>query len=69
MRALLAVQRGHVFKFKLLNTAFTTLLSKKVDAVHVKDYRPISLIHSFVKLVAKLFGKWVDPSPTKLGVH
>jgi hypothetical protein len=32
MRALLAVQRGHVLKFKLLNTAFITLLPKKVHA-------------------------------------
>jgi hypothetical protein len=31
-----AVHHGHVFKFKLLNTAFITLLPKKVDAAQVK---------------------------------
>lgn len=54
MKAFEAVQRGHVFKFRLLNTAFITLLPKKLDVTQVKDYRPISLIHSFTKLVAKL---------------
>ncbi|WVZ94677.1 hypothetical protein U9M48_040542 [Paspalum notatum var. saurae] len=42
---------GHVSKFKLLNSAFITLLPKKVDALQVKDFRPISLIHSFAKLL------------------
>ena len=40
---------------------FITLLPKKVDAVHVKDYRPISLIHSFAKLVAKLLANGLTP--------
>jgi hypothetical protein len=30
-------------------------------AAHVKDYRPISLIHSFVKLVAKLLANGLTP--------
>jgi hypothetical protein len=29
------------------------LLKKKEDSEEIKDYRPISLIHSFSKLVAK----------------
>jgi hypothetical protein len=37
-----------------LNTAYITLLPKKVDAVEIKDFWPISLIHSFAKLVTKL---------------
>jgi hypothetical protein len=49
-----AVHHGHVFKFKLLNTAFITLLPKKVDAAQVKDFRPTSLVHSFAKLVTKI---------------
>ena len=46
-----AVHRSQVFKFKLLNTTIIMLLLKKVDALQVKDYQPISLIHSFAKLV------------------
>lgn len=61
MAALLAIQRGHVSKFKLLNTAFITLLPKKVDALLVKDYRPISLIHSFAKLVSKILATRLAP--------
>jgi hypothetical protein len=54
-----AIHQGHVFKFRLLNTA--TLLPKKVDAVEVKDFRPISLIHSFAKLVTKLLANRLAP--------
>lgn len=59
--ALEAVHRGHVFKFKLLNTDFITLLPKKADALKVKDYQPISLIHSFAKLVSKIMANWFAP--------
>ena len=37
----------------LLNEAFMILLRKKDTPEVIKDYRPISLIHSFSKLVAK----------------
>jgi hypothetical protein len=40
--------------FGLLNSAFITLLPKIDGAALVKDFRPISLIHSFAKLVTKL---------------
>jgi mannosylglycoprotein endo-beta-mannosidase len=61
VQVLEAIQRGHVFKFILLNTAFITLLPKKVDPLQVKDYRPISLIHSFAKLVAKIMANRLAP--------
>jgi hypothetical protein len=61
LMALDAIQQGHVFKFRLLNTAYITLLPKKVDAVEVKDFRPISLIHSFAKLVTKLLANRLAP--------
>jgi hypothetical protein len=41
-------------KIGSLNSAYITLLPKKEGAQHVKDLRPISLIHSFAKLVTKL---------------
>jgi hypothetical protein len=59
--ALDAILRGHVFKFRLLNTAFITLLPKKVGALEVKDFRPISLIHSFAKLVTKILANRLAP--------
>jgi hypothetical protein len=42
-----------VSKFILLNSAFITLLPK-ANAIEVKDYCPISLVHSFARLVTKL---------------
>jgi hypothetical protein len=38
----------------MLNSAYITLLPKKEDAMNIRDYRPISLVHSFAKLVTKL---------------
>jgi hypothetical protein len=40
--------------FARLNRALITLIPKKPDAMEVKDYRPISLVHSFAKLFSKL---------------
>jgi exonuclease III len=37
-----------------LNSAFITLLPKVEGATSVRDFRPISLVHSFAKLVTKL---------------
>uniref|UniRef100_A0A453T1I8 Reverse transcriptase domain-containing protein n=1 Tax=Aegilops tauschii subsp. strangulata TaxID=200361 RepID=A0A453T1I8_AEGTS len=37
-----------------LNTAFVALLPKKDGAVRMTDFRPISLIHSFAKLITKV---------------
>ncbi|XP_071679058.1 uncharacterized protein [Lolium perenne] len=45
---------GHGFQG--LNQALLVLLPKRPDAMALGDYRPISLIHIFAKLVAKNFG-------------
>jgi hypothetical protein len=37
-----------------LNSSFITLLPKVEGATSVRDFRPISLVHSFVKVVTKL---------------
>jgi hypothetical protein len=37
-----------------LNSAFITLLPKYKEALLVKDYMPISLVHNFAKLVTKV---------------
>lgn len=58
---LTAIQHGHVSKFKKLNSAFITLLPKQVDACRVKDFRSISLIHSFAMLVSKILANRLAP--------
>jgi hypothetical protein len=40
-------------QFGRLNTTFVTLIPKE-GAEEVKDFRPISLVHSIAKLVTKL---------------
>jgi hypothetical protein len=43
--------------FHHLNDAYMILLKKKDQPVEIRDYRPISLIHSFGKLVTKCLAK------------
>lgn len=38
----------------MLNSAYITLLPKVENVSHVKDFRPIRLMHSFAKIVTKL---------------
>ena len=49
---------GEVFNYckfeKSLNTTFLSLIPKKVDAINVRDFRPISLIGSIYKLLSKV---------------
>jgi hypothetical protein len=40
-----------IVNFEVLNSAFITLIPKKIGADH---FRPISLVHSFAKLVTKV---------------
>jgi hypothetical protein len=54
MAAISAIWRRKFMGFAVLNTAYITLLPKKVDVEQPKDFRSISLMHSFAKLVTKL---------------
>jgi hypothetical protein len=45
----------------LLNLAFLALIPKKVEAMKPGDYRPISLIHNFAKLVSKILANRLAP--------
>ena len=50
----------------LLNQAYIFLLRKKPDACLVSDFRPISLIHSFIKLFTKVLAGRLAPQMDKL---
>ena len=39
---------------KSLNATFLCLIPKKVNAINIKDFRPISLVGSLNKLLAKV---------------
>ena len=54
MAAISAIWSRKFDNFELLNSAYITLLPKKEDPSCIKDYRPISLVHSFAKLVTKI---------------
>jgi hypothetical protein len=57
LAALSVIFQGDSSKLYLLNSAYVTLLPKKAEAVEVKDFRPISLIHSFAKILTKILAK------------
>ncbi|KAM0831277.1 hypothetical protein ACQ4PT_065657 [Festuca glaucescens] len=53
LAALREVWLGRDQGFEGLNEALITLLPKKEGAVDLKDFRPISLVHSFARLLTK----------------
>jgi hypothetical protein len=54
MTAVSTVWSQKMRNFEQLNSAYITLLPKKEDATNIKDFRPISLVHSFAELITKL---------------
>jgi hypothetical protein len=54
MAAVSAIWSRKFGSFQQLNSAYITLVPKKEDAISIKDYRPISLVHSFAKLITKI---------------
>lgn len=59
-----ALHGGEARKLHLLNSAYMILIPKKEDPMGVGDYRLISLVHSFAKLVTKVLANRLAP---KLG--
>jgi hypothetical protein len=49
-----------------LNQALVVPIPKKPNAERVSDFRPISLIHSFAKLISKLLAYRLAPTMNKL---
>jgi hypothetical protein len=61
---LLAINQLHSLRgrrWNLLNSAHISLLPKGVDACKVKDYRPVSLMHSVAKIVCKMMANRLAP--------
>jgi hypothetical protein len=49
-----------------LNQAWVALIRKKPNAEKVKDFKPISLIHSFAKLITKMLANHIAPELSKM---
>jgi len=54
MVAVSAVWSKKMANFEVLNSAYITSIPKNDDATNIREYRPISLVHSFAKLITKL---------------
>jgi hypothetical protein len=61
LAALKFLHQGNAHKLGFLNSAYLIVLPKRLDAMSASDYRPISLIHSFAKLVTKLLANRLGP--------
>jgi hypothetical protein len=66
LRAFNALWTLYFRTFYLVNQAYMILLRKWKEADGVKDYRPVSLIHIFSKLVSKTLALRLVPHMNKL---
>jgi hypothetical protein len=48
-------------ELQLLNQAFVVLVPKKEDPQSINDFRPISLTHSFSKIISKILANMLGP--------
>jgi hypothetical protein len=56
------ISKGFIF----LNQALVVLIPKKHNAEKITEFRPISLIHSFAKLISKILAKRLTPELKKI---
>jgi hypothetical protein len=54
MAAVGRLMQGDVNRLHPLNLACITLIPKLAEAIEVKDYHPISLIHNFTEIITKV---------------
>jgi hypothetical protein len=54
MAAIQAIWNRNFDNIDKLNSAYIALIPKKEGVDHVKDFRPISIVHSFGKLITKI---------------
>ncbi|KAM0887262.1 hypothetical protein ACQ4PT_029162 [Festuca glaucescens] len=59
--AVMVISTGRDQHLHRLNTAFVTLIPKKEGASELTDFRPISLVHSFAKLITKIMALRLAP--------
>ena len=53
-------------RLHILNESTLILVAKKLDASQPKDYMPISLIRSFVKILRRVFARRLQPRMAEL---
>lgn len=61
MEAIQAFTQGDIRNLHKVNTALVVLLPKKVGAITPGDFRPITMIHSFAKLLSKVLALCLGP--------
>lgn len=61
MEAVHAFATGNTRHFDKINGALVVLLPKKIGASTPGDFRPITMIHSFAKLVSKILALRLAP--------
>jgi mannosylglycoprotein endo-beta-mannosidase len=66
LAALQAIWIGRHRGFDRLNEALITLLPKKEGAVDLKDFRLISLVHNFARLLTKVLARRLAPRMPEL---
>ncbi|KAM0834255.1 hypothetical protein ACQ4PT_063760 [Festuca glaucescens] len=66
MAALLEIWMGRHQGFEDLNEALITLVPKREGAFDLKDFRPISLVYSFARLLTKVLARRLAPAMTEL---
>jgi len=66
MNAANAFHRLRTSNLAILNIANVVLIPKKDGAESISDFRPISLIHSFAKIVAKVLAMRLAPHMNSL---
>jgi mannosylglycoprotein endo-beta-mannosidase len=59
----------HAENFHWLNSANIVLLPKKEGAEDISEYRPISLIHTVAKIIAKMMASRLAPKMNDLISH
>lgn len=70
MRALDHFHRGDVRGLAAINKAIASLLPKKVGAMDVKEYRPVSLVSGPIKIFDKILAtRLADDLPHLVGNH
>jgi hypothetical protein len=68
-QAIMCFFNNQTSKLHLINTANIVLLPKTQDAAMLSDYRPISLINSFVKIITKILANRLAPHMNDLVSH